>query len=46
MGHWPFKNDGLSYISLYKDKVSYSFKLGGKDILFLTGKSKRVDKWV
>jgi len=46
MGHWPFKNDGLSYISLYKDKVSYSFKLGGKDILLLTVKSKRVDKWV
>jgi hypothetical protein len=45
-GHWPFKNDGLSCITFYKDKISYSFKPGGKDILFLTVKSKRVDKWV
>jgi len=44
IGHWPFKNDALFCITLYKDKVFYFFKHDGKDILFLTGKSKRPEK--
>ncbi len=43
-GHRPLKNHTFSSTALYKHKVSYSFNQGSKDILVLTGKSKKADK--